>query len=247
MGVPVDQIQAKVAATALAKRHTLSMNDALDASMDSMKCESRWKWLRQRSKRFYKTYARAGRGVLWMYSEAGRKKKRTAVACVGYMDGAGSRLRGSLEILRQVGCGEIETIGGVDVFASQHALEAMFRKAGRLDRSGVQIDVYQAVGSLFLMVAKDPEYWDGGAYEEYEILTENGMALAVRNEGEAAFTITTWVPNPQLRDEQRAGWSVLGPPTSAGVLVQIPPKTLPRISTCVHRQGLAHARHTALS
>jgi hypothetical protein len=244
MGVSVDAIQARVAANALAREHAQSLNDELGESKESMRCKSRWQSFRKSTKRFYKTYADAGRGVLWCYRESGRKKQRVAIAIAAYIDGEGSRLRGTMEVLRQAGCKRVEQVAGLTVFVSQHAIEAMFRKAQRLHRGEVLIDVRQAIGSLMLMACHDKSYLEPGPYEEYEVLTESGVAFAVRDPDAPIFTITTWVPSHQLRDEQRDGWAMLRQASGPGFLMDTLPRALPRVSKTVHRSALIDQRYS---
>lgn len=243
MGVPVDHIQARVAAKALAKEHSKLLDDALHASLGAIDFRSRWDWFRRSTKRFYKTHAVQGRGILWTHHETRKRGRRSATVALGYLETVDGRLHGLLEILHFTGNADVETIGNSMVTVSQHAAEAMFRKANRLDRHGVVVDLLQAISSLFVSIT-DSAYWQPG-YCELEILTENGLAFAVRDPGEPVYTITTWVPEHQLRPDQRRGWTLLDGRRQSGMLVAVMPRALPRLSASIHRQGLEGQRFTS--
>ena len=244
MGVPVDHIQARVAAKALARDNAKSLEALLEESIDSLRCRSQWTWLRRSTKRFYKTYKREGRAVLWAYKESRRRRRRQATTAIGYINSDGGKLVACLEVLRKCGNHCAEQIASSEVIVTRHAMEAMFHKAARLDRTAVQIDVLNAVTSLFLMGTQDPDYWQVG-YGEWEIRTENGIALAVRGEAEPIYTITTWVPECHMRPEQLTGWTTPLVAEPEGILIAAGARPLPRISTSIHRKALGAGRYAA--
>jgi hypothetical protein len=151
MGVPVDQIQARVAARALTKGHSLCLLETMRESLDDVHCRSPWTWFRKATKKMYQTYEREGRGVLWMHQERRVAGKRSASAAVGRIEGYGAQLHAYLELMRKTRSQGRPGCAVTRVVVTKHAIEAMFHKAGRLDRGDVQIDIKQAVTSLFLM------------------------------------------------------------------------------------------------
>lgn len=105
MGVPVDQIQARVAASALTKAHSQSMDELMRENMRKVRCKSPWSWFRTASKKMYQTYEREGRGVVWAYHEKRDSKGRSAIAAVGHIRGHGNQLHGRLSLTAKTNAG----------------------------------------------------------------------------------------------------------------------------------------------
>lgn len=246
MGVPVDATQARVAARALTKSQSQNLREMMRESLDDVHCRSPWSWFRRATKKIYQTYEREGRGVLWMHQETTALGKRSASAALGRIEGHGGQLHAYLELMRKTRSRGVSSTAGTRVVVTRHAIEAMFHKVGRLDRDDVQIDILQAVTSLFLMSVVDESYWDGG-YRELEVRTQNGVALVSRDAEEPVYTIATWVPEAQLRPEQRIGWNTNVSPNARSYLLAAGARPLPRISTCVHRRALSEGRFTKAS
>lgn len=233
----VDTMAARVAARALARDFSRSLDEEIEDALSSMPHKgSRRKWLMRASKRVYRVWKNNGRDILWYYHEA-RTRKWSATAGVGYVTSVKGHLFGGLEVVRQKGNSAPLHEETFLVIMSKHAAEALFRKAKRLDRAAVMTDVRQLTGSFFLhhLLGETPSTREP---LEFEVITEHGLALAIADHDDAAVTITTWVPRHQLRYEQLQGWNNYRPCRESKLIINPGSLPLPRPSTSIHRSGL---------